>query len=402
MKRADITRLVNFLLLICGAYLVFDVATHPYKFQLDFDVYYYAAQAHAAGLNPYGNARFPQQEFGPINHKFVYPPLVLYIFRLFALLDYQTAFRVYLALKLILLAGLIFLWRNKFLEDKRDPLFYLFCFFAFNATIYLDIATGNVSIIEQILIWSAFYFLLKRKYGLFCLLLILAAQFKMVPILFVFLLLFLEGRKKYLYIVGALIAFGATLALNDLIAPSLFPAFARNAVSLDEASLGEKGRVNPSTLVLVREILMDLTQQSGRRMPAATIYLSYLAVVALIVWFTRRFYRAHKPYDSPEKQKILIYFICLTYALILPRFKDYSFILLLMPFYFIMKKKSRFYVPLFILIAVFPLPSGPNYPGLGRISFYLGEYYSLLLAYVAWFLYASEVSRSERISFSTP
>jgi hypothetical protein len=64
---------------------------------------------------------------------------------------------------------------------------------------YIDLGVGNISSLEQRLMWLAFFFYLQRRLLLFSIFILMAATFKLVPVLFLFLLL-LSNEKKNIYI----------------------------------------------------------------------------------------------------------------------------------------------------------------------------------------------------------
>jgi len=55
---------------------------------------------------------------------------------------------------------------------------------AFGATLYIDLVAGNITILEQVLIWGGLITLLNERTWLFSLLNVVAALFKTTPLLF--------------------------------------------------------------------------------------------------------------------------------------------------------------------------------------------------------------------------
>ena len=82
----------------------------------------------------------------------------------------------------------------------------------------------------------------------------------------------------------------------------------------------------------------------------------------------------------------VIMMACLTYALVMPRFKTYSFILLLPPAYYLLRRSTRlpaygFLLAVLLLTVHPPLPVAlPFRPVLSH--FWL--YYPLVLAFLLW------------------
>ena len=216
------------LLLIYFITLVLHIATHDDQYQWDFRTHRKAAEIFASGSDPYDpNVLLNQKD---ASFLYTYPPVTLIFYWLFTLTTYETAFHIFLLVKCILLIGLIVFWKRAFLQQEGDSLFYLFCLLAFNCAVFRDLIAGNINLVEQILLWTAFFFYLKKRLALFCVFVLLAASFKMTPIFFLVLLLLCDHEKKYAYFVGAGLIFLAYLLIQYLILPDMFVGFIRNAL----------------------------------------------------------------------------------------------------------------------------------------------------------------------------
>lgn len=390
-------------LLLClavSAVVLYDLVTDYHGQLWDFSISYHAGKAYAQGLNPY-DTKILYQIAGHTSYTiwmpFVYSPPTLWFFRIFSGLHYQTATYLFLSLKGVLLFALIYLWGRAILQRKADLLFILFCFFGFNAAIFADIRTGNISIVEEFLIWVALYFYLKNSRLLFCLFIILAAFFKLTPMIFMALLLFGEREKRYTYLFGSCIIFGAILLASYAASPVLFGGYLHNVVW--SAMHGEHGAINPATLPLIVDVFGFLQQRTNLTVPQAIPWAIYFAIAAAIVFVSWRSCTALRSSKDQNKDRVLVFFACVVYALILPRFKDYSYILLLVPTYFIVARVS--YTKGFALIllseSVMAVLSAVNI----RVSvlntnvFPLG-YYPLVLAYCVWALYLYAMWKSPR------
>jgi len=132
----------------------------------DFWTYYLAARAHTLGLDPYSldvlnNLADRPRSSTLFDYPFVYPPMAVYAFEPFIHLRFADASIVFLAVKAVMLVGLFVIWSVLFLR-RFDPVFLWFGLIAFNSPAYIDMHVGNVSIIEQFLLWSGFAALLGR------------------------------------------------------------------------------------------------------------------------------------------------------------------------------------------------------------------------------------------------
>ena len=386
MGKEILKKLLVALLLLYSLYLIIHVSTHRNNYQTDFKIYYYAANASASGLNPYDPNVLFQIAQVPKRDKFTYPPFTLLFFRLFSLVKFDLAFYLFLSFKCLLLIGLIYLWVKKFLQEDRDLLFYIFCFLAFNSTIYLDIIASNISILEQLILWIAFSFFLKRRLLFFCLFIILAAIFKITPILFLFLLWFseFEKKKKFMYFFSASAIFLVIMLLSYIINPFLFKNFVSNSIGIDE-----RGIINPSTMALIKDAFELLAIKTGVIIPQIIPSILYFVIITTIIIITWRTYRIFISFETKNKEKIAIFLACLVYTLLLPRFKDYSYILLLVPTYFIIKRVSYTFTKVHILLFVFTILSAARVtlPGFDVIFSFFWRYYPLVVAYFVWGLY---------------
>ncbi len=385
------------------------IILNPTVYQWDFKSYYYGALAHAAGLNPYDIRTLVMVSKDMNIHYFVYPPFVLAIFLPFTLVNFTTAFYIFIFFKCILLLGLVYLWMKEFLSPLPDNLFLFFCLVAFNSAIFWDLRTGNISILEQFLLWIAFYLFLKDKLFLFCLFIVMSCVFKITPAFFLLLLWFTKDKYRWDYFGGTCLCLAGLFLISYVLFPELYQGFSNNVKAVKESFEG--GRINPSTPSLIMDIWIFINInriKTGMSIPLNYLQAVYVFVVITILAITIRFflksflkYENHKDY-----KKVLVFFMCLTYALILPRFKPYSYILLIVPTYYLMSKMTSktVYYAMFIVSLIFSYPSNLffeqvysipdkssyflNFIGYIRLACeYLIGYFSLLFAYFVWGFY---------------
>ena len=291
---------------------------------------------------------------------------------------------MFLFLKCIFLIGLIYLWKKIFLKDEADLLFYLFCLLAFNSTIYVDMVAGNISILEQFGLWIAFYFLLKRKLLLFCLSLILIASFKLSCVLFLALLLSSKERKKWIYFLGSSFLFLGIHLISFLCTP-LYKSFFIFSIKKVRTQ-------NPSSFIFLKDVLQLFSSKTGVIISDGFrigVFVIFAVIIILVSWRAYIWLSSAKTKDS---EIILICLFCLTYCLIMPRFMNYCYILLIVPAYFIIKRISypKGYILLFIIL-ILSLPTETHLPGINIVSRYVLGYYPLMLAYGLWGLYINMI-----------
>jgi len=356
--------------------LLYGIARNLDRFQWDFQTYYHAGRAFALGLDPYDMGVLSRVAGTEIGFPFAYPPLALPLFRLFARIPLDAASALFLALKLVALTALLAIWRRWFVPGRPDPIFYLLLLFGFGGALYADFVSGNISIFEQLGLWLSFVALRQNRLWAFTLLVVAVSLFKLTPVLLLGLLLLCNVRRPGIALAGGLLLFGGALGLSYALWPDLFRSFVQGGWSLDE-----RGGINPSSLALLRDAYDYLL---GRGIVPAWEWLAWAAYVlwvgaaALLTWRSAR----NRP---SEDRATSIYLGCLAFALIAPRFKNYSYILLLVPAYQLLRTRisvrpERGLLLLLMLSGSPPVPFGFS-TAAGEI---IAGYYSLLGALLIW------------------
>ena len=363
--------------------------------QWDFRTFYHAAKAWNSGLNPYS-----QQDLARVAGvsdplpPFLYPPITLPFFSLFLSMDYSHAFYAWLLFKSLLLVGLVYIWKTFFLQLEMNWVFYPFLVMAFNHSLFVDFLAGNVSLVEQVLLWAGLACFLRGRILYFILCISAASLFKLTPLAFLLLLLLTEYPNKVRWLISAVLSNAAAWALFYLFDPMGYSRF------LGQSWMNERGNTNPSTFNIVRDIGdMVFQDKLGIFIPYEGEVMVYLALAATVVWMTRRFYlRYRDTVKDPEKQrKMLIFLACLVYALVLPRFKNYSFILLIAPTYYLLRKASHLKLnhALFIM-AIFTCDTFDYifFPQVAPMIFLIiYQYFALITAVSVWVAYMMELKR---------
>ena len=387
MRRATAEKLAIALLAVYFSAIVVNIGVRTCRYQWDFAAYYHAARAHAHGLDPYNNADLSRVAGVDVPFNFVYPPATLWAFRPFALLDYDLAARAFLTLKCLVFIGLLFIWTRRILPEV-DVWFYVLCLLAFCSAIMIDFTAGNVTVFEQFLVWSAFAALLARKPILFCALIVLAALLKLTPILFLFVLLATDDPRRRRYLVFSLLGFFAILAATYALSPALFHGFLANAVALEE-----RGVLNPSTLAAIKDLARSCATRAGLPMLMHLAWPIYAAVVVALIAVTWRAGARLRAAEMPDAERTQLFLACFLYALIMPRFKDYAYALLIPPTYYLLRRMSDLKAwPFLLFLLVLPFNQYVRLPGLTVIFEAIKAYYPLALAYLLWALYLRDLA----------
>lgn len=367
-------------LILIGSTLVL-----PESYQWDFRTYYYAGKAHAQGLNPYSPEDLQTIAGGNQLLKFVYPPATLAVFRPLAALPYETAYYVWLVLKLIAAGALLFIWRCYLFKDEPPIPLALFSLLSFGSTIAIDFLAGNVSLIEQALLWTGIACLLTRCPMLFAALTVAASMFKLTPIVFLLLLPAIGVRNAWRHLSAALAAFVGLLGAQYALMPVDWSRFWVAASGITEG--GMQG--NPSTLSFVNDVLARISSwlDSGAWQGVAIGVYALLGITILAVTFTAWQRWRYAGGQIPGGDRLVpIFLFTATYAITAPRFKSYSFILVLPAAFYVIRRighKPMFYALIALLLLTVHTPLPVRLPTQDVINiFWL--YYPLLLAVFVW------------------
>jgi hypothetical protein len=368
------------LLLYCAGALI-SLSLRLEHIQWDFAVYYRAPQAYARGLDPY-RMIVPCAVDGsaaPRGFKFYYPPLMLALFAPFSLLGYPAAARLFFSINCAALAALVVVWRNKFLGGRAGALFYLLCAASFGSPLYLALRAGNVVLMEQCLLWMGFHFFLDRRSAAFCLCVLAAAVFKVTPLFFLSLLLFVEDNRRWRCLAGSVGALCAGAAVVGILAPGLWVRFLHNSTRI-------LYKAQPSTYAMLRELL-----------PPACVWPAYATLAAAVLACTAI---AAARLGAGGRGR-MIYLACAAYAVVLPHFEDYSYMLLIPPAYALLRDAgpARRWLPACLFLAAssaggsIPLAA----PGMGFVM----RYVPLILVYCIWVVFAWGAIR-EGVAVTSP
>ena len=371
---------VGFLILLGLVYL-FNLYQERERSLWDFKTYYFAAEALRAGENPYQVETLSKLAGEEISLPFLYPPFTLFFFLPFTIFSYGTAFSIYFTLKVLTVVLLFWIWRV-FLERDFDWFFLPFALVAFNSAVPLDIASGNISSFEQILLWLGFLFHLRGRLFEFCFLVLLASLFKMTPLFFLVLLFFAKDRKKYRFLAGTLAAFVAVHVLARLLYPTLMDSF---SLSVDR-TLGDhesRGLWNPSTFAFIRDVWFQLAAHGGGEMGMRGPFFVFALVGILFSWITFRSLLSSKGDGEGSRDRICI--LSLLYLLLIPRLQVYSYLLALPPTYYLLRKRSDAKVyPLSLFFLMSLSAKDVFFPGMKEFYEFFWDYSPLVVVAFLW------------------
>jgi len=207
--------------------------------------------------------------------------------------------------------------------------------FGFNAALLWDLGTGNVAIVEQLLLWLAFACFVRDRRGWFTVLVCAAALFKLLPIVFLLLLLVPPRRPGSLsaFAIGV-IAFAAVVLVPSLLGPAWAHGFFGSLPATRPF-----GEVNPCALGLFDTLIGpgrwsggDWRHLAGTRYPAPGA--PDVALFAWAVWgaaiLTMSLGALRRVWQAGDRVRWVVV-ASLLFALLAPRMMVYSYLLMAVP-----------------------------------------------------------------------
>jgi hypothetical protein len=338
----------------------------------DFRVYYLAPKAWLAGLDPYRAEPLQLLCSCTLPIAYVYPPLTLWLFRPLAALPEAVAFHLHLAVLLASGAGLFVLWRRRLGIGSPLALMLFLFWFGFNGAGATALYAGNLVMVEVLLSWMALDAFVRQRYPTAAALLALVSVFKISPaMLFVPLSALVLRERRGQAALGFMAAFCAVFPLQWLAMPELFQSW----LDAIRATDWERGAIHPSSFAFISDL-------SGSARYA--VYGAFVTAVTAALFMSLRG-RLDALLAGAEGRRELAMLAAATFAILAPRFKDYSYIFLIAPLLHAARKVPRLAVALFLLCAF--SVSGlfeDRLASLGRLRF-LAEYQPL---FGAWTIFA--------------
>ena len=288
----------------------------------DFDTFYYAATALRRGLNPYDASVMTAMAGGIEQFPYLYPASTLWLFVPFTLLSLGAATLAWFGLKLGLAAALMTTWKRTFLRGATWLPLLAVALFGFNGALLMDLRSGNVSILEELLLWLALGHYIEGRRWHFALLIGVASVFKLLPILFLGLLL-VPGKERSPRAgpaLAGLALFGAVVLL-----PPMWSMHWVGGLAGSGSVQRPMGEINPCALGMLDTLFYR--PESGQGAPALALGL-WVAYCVAVLWVSRPALR--RGWESREPLQWVVVATTL-YTLLSPRMMVYSWILPVVP-----------------------------------------------------------------------
>lgn len=300
------------------------------KTQWDLKIYMECSRTLASGADPYAT----QPVFNGDHFQCLYPPMIMDLYRPF---NYFTAEfgdgageRFWAVLKVVSMVLMLWLWKDYILTPGRNLQRLLFAAIAYGSPFWSDFRAGNAGSFEHLILWAALAAFIAECDLLFAVLVAAAAQPKILPAAFLPLVLAKRRPNVRAFLVGGALAVGA-FGLNELIHPGLLKEFFLQLRDPGQPWHYERGPNNCAFVGLVQHALETAWHDRARAMAWAMRVNAVwsAAIAAATAWSLRRLWRGEGTETDKRRRTVMLY--AAAYAMVAPRLKDYSFLLLIPP-----------------------------------------------------------------------
>jgi hypothetical protein len=291
--------------------------------QHDFATYYYAGKAFTVGSNPYNDTVLYALSQKDIMYPFFYPPVILPVLSYFSFVNYTTASYIFLFLKLMALAGLLFIWGKHFCNDPSErTLMLIFVMLAYHHSVLQDFDAGNITIFEQLALWLGFLELLRKNYFFFVIAFALSCMCKPLSLLLLIPLAFvLRKQEKWDIVILCFLLFLMYHGISAFVNPTLTKEFLTTVHLPDE-----RGFKNASSLAIIKDVIYSVITTS----PAHTTFVPFVLYGFFAIGILLLGFFVLRRLDLQEGIMCSLFM----FTLISPRFKDYTYITLIACTYF--------------------------------------------------------------------
>ena len=355
----------------------------------DFRIYYFTGKCLRAGITPYSAANLSYVSPVRIQSPNVYPPYLLPLFVPLSLLDYNVANVLFLIVELLALATLVWVWTTALFNSRFEAPFALFLVLGFGSALVVDLTVGNVAILESLLVWIALALYMRGRTWGFAITLVVAASIKLTPLFFLWLLFLPTGKGKFRPAAFVIMMVLALHVCAYAIRPDLYRDWLLVTRNLDTRL--ERGSTNPAVLPLLKDLAVWVGSFIQRPVPGEIPLLLSLCVsgcVLIRTWLASA--RLMRKLSLQEAMPVIVSLAVLATALCIPRFKDYSYVMLLGAGFFAVKWCRRRGLALAVIVGAM-LPSD-SLSWTGILGTLAREYYVLVVAGALWFILAREMS----------
>jgi hypothetical protein len=194
-----------------------------------------------------------------------------------ASMSFPQAAALWLGIRVIVLLFLFQIWRGLL---PAIPVFFLAlaAAFGFNGSVIWDLRTGNVTVLQDLLLWLGFAAYVQGRHALSAVGILVGSLFKLVPAAFLGLLLVRTGRRgsSGRVVLVAAVCLASLVFLPTLVVP-WSPHFLRGL-----AFKGPWGMANPSALNLINMLSISSTGAPLEESSNVHVWLYYAATILVL------------------------------------------------------------------------------------------------------------------------
>lgn len=297
---------------------------------MDYNIFRSAVQVWEKGGDPYDIVQL--KAVTGHDYPFRYPVITLYFFKFLSPLSHLIWWGIISVLIFVLMM---------FVDKKFDWILFFVVLTTGYMTLFKNFTIGNIGIIDLLFFTFVFLALSRKLYWLAAVLVGMNAIFKTVPLVYslLFIMIPLEWYKRAGLVLLSWVTFAGLHLVSYLISPDLSRSF-YNLLFNGYPMLDARGFFNPSSYAFIKDIF-----RADYYLYAYLPYLLIIGLFGLLIWIKRK-----------EDWFIVYCFGILAIMLSIPELKHYTYVMAIIPTYFILKEfdfLTKFYT--IILICFVPM-----------------------------------------------
>ena len=304
----------------------------------DFHVYWCSANKFINGMNPYNSETIKEclSQFNFELH-FAYPPIVLNLLSSLGKIDLFNAKIIWIIIVLSSFSLIIF-YLKKIYEIPRIFFFTLILIFTGGGLIWGALLAGNISVILYAILTISIYYILKKKFDIYYILISIISLVKFPFLIFFLMPIFLYGFKEIKKCIFYLLITFFFYYLQFYLDKSLFLDFINSTKTykgedfliIHGTGIGIHGIID-----LYQNLLYEKTNFSIFNPYEIYAFSTHIFISCLLLFSS--FFLFEKKKINLKQSKLLVSFFIVIFLCCFPRISSYDFFLIISSYIFIAK-----------------------------------------------------------------
>lgn len=328
---------------------------------MDWDIFQSAVTVWDKGGNPYNVTEL--KAVTGHDYPYRYPYITLWFFKALSPMSHVIWWTLFSVIIFVIMF---------FVDKNLDWILFFVLLTSGYMTLFKNYTIGNIGVVDMLCFVVIFYLIIREKYIYASILLGVSAIFKTVPLVYclIFLLLPIKWYKRVGLMIVSFMALAWMEGISYILNPKLSQSF-YHLLFFGYPVLDARGFFNPSSMAVLKDFL-------GAKMWLFA-YVPYVIIIftfLILIW-----------YKTKPDTILMISLGILAIMLVIPELKHYSYIMAIIPTYFLLKNQpfwQRFIMVAFICVV--PLAVYMGYLFAEAMGLAFGTIFDWFYSYTPFFV----------------